>query len=124
MGGSTEGGATAPTTEQASAPSPGGSDTAAQLENGKKLYATATCVVCHGANGASDSPTGQAMKATNLAAGVFKDNKENLPAVEYIAKVIKDGVPGTAMASFAAQVPNEKDRKDLAEYVHSLSSKK
>ena len=126
---SSSGGESSSTTEQASAPtaSAGASVSTAtpeQLANGKKLYETATCVLCHGATGTADSPTGQAMKATNLASGQFKDNKGNLPPVEYIEKVIKEGVPGTAMVSFQGQVPNEKDRKDLAEYVHSLSVKK
>ena len=113
--------------EQASAPPASASNSTAtpeQLANGKKLYESATCILCHGATGASDSPTGQALKATNLAAGQFKDNKGNLPSVEYIEKVIAEGVPGTGMVSFKAQVPNEKDRRDLAEYVHSLSIKK
>lgn len=95
-----------------------------QLENGKKLYESTTCVLCHGANGAADTSTGKMMKATNLAAGKFNNNKENLPAVQYISKVIAEGVPGTNMVSFKVQLPNEKDRHDLAEYVHSLSIKK
>lgn len=98
--------------------------TAEQLANGKKLYETATCALCHGPTGKADTPTAQAMKATNLAAGKFKHNKNNLPAVKYIAEVIEKGVPGTGMASFKAQVPNEKDRIDLAEYVNSLAKKK
>lgn len=111
----------------AAAPSDQASDSKTspdQLVNGKKLYETATCILCHGATGSADSPTGQALKATNLAAGQFRENKGNLPAVEYIEKVIVEGVPDSGMASFKAQVPNEKDRHDLAEYVHSLSVKK
>ncbi len=119
------GGESAPTS--ANAPSDQASDAKVspdQLVNGKKLYETATCILCHGATGAADSPTGQALKATNLAAGKFRENKGNLPAVKYIEKVIVEGIPGSGMASFKAQVPNEKDRRDLAEYVHSLSVKK
>lgn len=120
-------------TEQAStsssAPEPasgtsGSVATSEQLANGKKLYETMTCILCHGATGTADSPTGQAMKATNLTTGQFKDNKTNLSAVQYIVKVIEEGIPGTGMASFKAQISNEKDRNDLAEYVHSLSEKK
>ncbi len=105
------------------APAKGGA-TAEQLANGKKLYESATCALCHGATGKADTPTAQAMKATNLTEGKFKYNKSNLAPVKYIIEVIEKGVPGTAMASFKAQVPNEKDRKDLAEYVHSLVTKK
>ncbi len=101
-----------------------GLPSAAQLENGKKLYETATCILCHGATGKADTPTAQALKATNLVEGKFKNNKDNLQSVEYILKVITEGVPGTGMASFKAQVPNESDRRDIAEYVHSLAEKK
>lgn len=92
----------------------------ASLENGKKLYAEKTCALCHGVSGKADSPTGQAMKATDLTSGKFHNNKTNMEAVSYILNVIDNGVPGTSMASFKAQIPNEQDRKDLANYVHSL----
>jgi mono/diheme cytochrome c family protein len=116
--------ASAPSEEASSPTASSSTATSDQLANGKKLYESATCILCHGATGTSDSPTGQALKATNLAVGQFKDNKENLSSVEYIKKVIVEGVPGTGMASFKSQVPNEKDQRDLAEYVHSLSIKK
>lgn len=92
------------------------------LANGKKLFEEKTCVLCHGPTGKADTPTGQAMKATDLT-GSFHNNKENLEATAYILKVIENGVPGTAMTSFKSQIPSEQDRKDLANYVHSLSSK-
>ncbi len=95
----------------------------ASIENGKKLYEEKTCALCHGASGKADTPTGQAMKATNLTLGKFQHNTENLEATAYIVKVIENGVPGTAMASFKSQIPIEQDRKDLAEYVRSLGKK-
>jgi mono/diheme cytochrome c family protein len=95
----------------------------ASIANGKKLFEEKTCVLCHGATGKADTPTGQAMKATNLTSGKFQHNDKNLEATAYIVKVIEEGVPGTAMASFKTQSPSEKDRKDLANYVHSLSGK-
>ncbi len=104
-------------------PAVGKAPTAKQLENGKKLYAQTTCGVCHGADGKADTPTAKAMKATDLTSGKFKHNKTNLDPVAYIAKVIAEGVPGTGMASFKAQLPEPSARMDLAEYVHSLSGK-
>ncbi|KAB8031878.1 c-type cytochrome [Fluviispira multicolorata] len=101
----------------------GKAPTAKQLANGKDLYTTKTCGVCHGADGKADSPTAKAMKATNLVSGVFHNNKSKMEPVAYIAKVIAEGVPGTGMASFKAQIPKESDRMDLAEYVHSLAKK-
>ena len=92
----------------------------ADLENGKKLYLSKTCTLCHGDSGKADTVTGQSMGATNLVAGKFKKNTANLEPSAYILKVLEEGVPGTAMMSFKAQIPDEKDRKDLAAYVHSL----
>jgi mono/diheme cytochrome c family protein len=97
---------------------------AASLENGKKLYEAKTCALCHGANGKADTPTGMAMKATNLTSGVFDKNTQNMAPTDYILHVIENGVPGTAMVSFKAQIPDEKDRKDLSNYVVSLAGKK
>ena len=94
------------------------------LANGKKLFEEKTCVLCHGANGKADTPTGQVMKATDLTSGKFHNNTGNLEASAYILKVIDDGVPGTAMVSFKTQIPVEQDRKDLASYVHSFANGK
>lgn len=94
------------------------------LALGKKLYEEKTCVLCHGADGKAQTPTGVAMKATDLSSGQFHSNKTNMEAVAYIKQVIASGVPGTAMVGFQAQIPDEKDRSALAQYVHSLSKKK
>lgn len=91
------------------------------LSRGKQLYEEKTCVLCHGATGKADTATGQAMKATNLTTGQFQNNSGNMERTAYILQVIENGVPGTAMASFKTQIPNEQDRKDLANYVNSLS---
>jgi mono/diheme cytochrome c family protein len=96
----------------------------ASLHHGKELYEAKTCALCHGADGKAETPTGKAMNATNLASGIFHNNKSNKASMEYILDVIENGVPGTAMVSFKAQIPDEKDRKDLAKYVDSLASKK
>lgn len=92
-----------------------------ELAHGKQLYAEKTCALCHGATGKADTATGQALHSTDLTSGKFHNNKNNLPATAYILQVIENGVPGTGMASFKNQIPNEKDRKDLAQYVNSLS---
>lgn len=96
----------------------------ASLQHGKELYEAKTCALCHGSDGKAETPTGKAMNATNLAAGKFHNNKSNKGSLEYILDVIENGVPGTAMVSFKAQIPDEKDRQDLAKYVDSLTSKK
>ncbi len=98
-----------------------GTASGADLINGGKLYADKTCALCHGSTGAADTPTGIAMKATNLIEGKYKHNSKNMEASAYVLDVIENGVAGTAMVSFKAQIPNEKDRKDLAAYVVSLT---
>ncbi len=92
------------------------------LENGKKLYDSKTCVLCHGADGKSSTPMGKAVNAADITAKKFKANKDNLPRFEYLLHVIENGVPGTAMVSFKSQIPQEQDRVDLAGYVNSLST--
>lgn len=96
----------------------------ASLNHGKELYEAKTCALCHGADGKAETPTGKAMNATNLASGKFHNNKANKGSMEYILDVIENGVAGTAMVSFKAQIPDVKDRQDLAKYVDSLASKK
>jgi len=90
------------------------------LENGKKLYSVKTCELCHGANGKGNTSMGKAVGATDLTLDTFKKNTKNLPRMEYILQVIEEGVPGTGMVSFKAQIPSEQDRRDLAGYVNSL----
>jgi mono/diheme cytochrome c family protein len=97
---------------------------AASLANGKMLYETKTCVLCHGADGKADTPTGKALNSTNLTSAQFHNNKNKLESTAYIINVLENGVPGTGMVSFKSQIPLEQDRKDLANYVTSLASKK
>ena len=96
----------------------------ASLANGKMLFETKTCVLCHGADGKADTPTGKALNSTNLTSGQFHNNKNKLESTAYILNVLENGVPGTGMVSFKSQIPLEQDRKDLANYVTSLASKK
>ena len=111
----TEGVATSTKTESVSV---------ASLANGKMLFETKTCVLCHGADGKADTPPGKALNSTNLTSGQFHNNKDKLESTAYILNVLENGVPGTGMVSFKSQIPAEQDRKDLANYVNSLASKK
>jgi mono/diheme cytochrome c family protein len=68
-----------------------------------------TCQVCHAANGASP------LEAMNIADGKWKHGT----SVEDIAKVIRNGVPGTAMMPFKARF-SEKEVLALARYVRAF----
>lgn len=90
------------------------------LANGKNLFEVKTCVLCHGVDGKASTPMGKAVGATDLTAENLSKNTKNLPRMDYIFQVIEQGIPGTGMVSFKAQIPSETDKLDLAAYVASL----
>lgn len=71
-----------------------------------------TCQVCHGANGAAP------LEMMNLADGKWKHGT----SVADMAKVIANGVPGTAMMPFKARF-SEKEILALARYVRAFDKK-
>ncbi len=84
--------------------------------SGKDLYnGKGGCAACHGETGKGDGPTGVAVKAANFTAG-FKKGGD----LAGVSASIKNGVPGTAMAGYAAQL-NDGEVKAVAEYVIELS---
>lgn len=90
------------------------------LVNGKKLYEVKTCILCHGVDGKANTPMGKAVGATDLTQENLSKNTKNLPRMDYVYQVIEQGISGTAMVSFKAQIPSETDKLDLAAYVVSL----
>lgn len=94
----------------------------ANAKTGEQIY-NETCVSCHGAKGDGDSPTGKALKATNFTKG-FNKNTNKLPAEDYIVKVIQNGVPGTAMTSYAGVMKDVKEQEDVAKYIATKFMKK
>ncbi|MPY88468.1 MAG: c-type cytochrome [Luteitalea sp.] len=73
---------------------------------------TMRCVACHGADGNSQLPD---MSFTD---GVWKHGSSE----EDIAKIITEGVPGTAMMPFEAQLSPE-EIQALAKYVRQFDPK-
>jgi mono/diheme cytochrome c family protein len=67
------------------------------------------CQPCHMADGNA------ALKSMNFADGEWK----HTPTTKELARVIAEGVPGTAMMSFKARF-NEKEILELAKYVRSF----
>ena len=79
-------------------------NSAPQVQDGKKLFAK-KCANCHGANGTGSF-------APSLRGDLKHGNKK-----QQIAKVIRSGVPGTAMPSF--KLPQE-NVTALSDYVASI----
>ena len=72
----------------------------------------AKCQACHMADG--NSP----LEPLNFADGTWKHGS----TVKEIARIIADGVPGTAMLPFKGQVPDD-EIEPLARYVRSFDKK-
>jgi mono/diheme cytochrome c family protein len=88
-----------------------GAQTAGSGKTAEENY-KATCQPCHMADGNA------ALKPMNFADGEWKNGTN--PQV--LAKVIADGVPGTAMMPFKARF-SEKEILELAKYVRRFDPK-
>jgi len=84
------------------------------LEHGRALFQT-NCVACHGVEGRGDGPAGAGL---DPAPADFWDPKLDGVSPFQAFNVIRVGVPGTAMAPFAAL--SDDDLWDLAFYVISF----
>lgn len=78
--------------------------TEAQRETGRRAY-DEWCAQCHGEEGAGDGPAGPYLKPaprdfTSAKYQVRSTPTGYLPTDEDIARVIRDGIPGTAMPAF------------------------
>ncbi len=82
------------------------------LQRGNQVFQL-NCAPCHGAAG---DGKGSAATALIPEPANFKLKKPNF---EYILQVLGDGIPGTGMPAWKAQI-SEADRKALADYVQSL----
>jgi len=93
------------------------------LEHRRGLYRQ-HCAICHGIGGQGDGPAASVLSTEprNFALGAFKYRSiegEGLPTRADLRKVVEQGVPGTAMPSFAL-VPAA-EREALVEYVRYLA---
>lgn len=88
------------------APPPG------DLADAKALYVK-NCVSCHGANGEGNGPVAAALARTPANFHLRQ------PSSTQAARVIADGVPGTAMAAWKSKL-TEPQRQQLAEYVRTF----
>ena len=82
------------------------------LEGGKALYEK-SCLPCHGATGDGKGPAGATL------APPPSNFKGIQPDLDYIERVLRDGIPGTSMPVWKDQL-SEPDRAAVARYVRSL----
>ena len=82
---------------------------------GKALYEK-NCVVCHGAQGKGDGPSGKVLKppAADLTSVSSKEKSE-----AELRQVIENGKPGTGMGPWKTQL-KQAELNDLMEYVMTL----
>jgi len=91
--------------------------TAAQQSPGKAVY-DRYCTFCHGADGLADTPVGRILKPRPRR---FADPVEMARLTDdQIYHAIKDGKPGTAMASWD-KVLSESQIGDVMDYIHHLT---
>jgi mono/diheme cytochrome c family protein len=102
--------------------------TAADIENGKKIYAIAQCSKCHGEQGYGDGPSSLTLEDT-FGKPIPPRNFHKLPhykrgtTLRDIALTVHTGNNGTPMPSFdEAFKPDE--IWDLAAYIQSLGEKR
>ncbi|MBI4269805.1 MAG: c-type cytochrome [Candidatus Rokubacteria bacterium] len=84
---------------------------------GKAIYA-ARCAACHGVDGRADTPIGRLLRPRPRN---FADPVEMARVtVDRIYRAIKDGRPGTAMASWG-EILSETEIGDVIDHIHSLA---
>lgn len=91
------------------------------LAEGKQLYQS-KCSVCHGVTGKGDGPAAYVVypKPRDFTLGIFKIKSTlTLPTDDDLFRTITQGMPGTAMPSWA--LLSEVQRRSLVAYVKSLS---
>ncbi len=94
---------------------------AQQLAQGKLLYLS-KCAVCHGSTGKGDGPAAYLVypKPRDFTLGIFKIRSTmTLPTDDDLLRTITQGMPGTAMPSWA--VLSEAERRSLVLYVKTLA---
>lgn len=90
----------------------------AQSASGRDLY-NQHCAFCHGVNGLAETPVGRILKPRPRR---FADPVEMARLTDdQVYRAIKEGKPGTAMASWA-QVLSEPQIGDVMDYIRHLAS--
>ena len=94
------------------------------IKAGKSIYER-HCWPCHGVEGAGDGPAAEILepRPRNFVSALFKlrtTSTGNLPLDEDIFKVLENGMPGSAMPSFA-KLLTETERWQVIYYIKTFS---
>lgn len=95
------------------------------LERGRQIYADMKCGTCHGDTGRADGPAsaqytqkaGSDTKVFDFTYGVYKGGS----TAPDLYRTFVTGLDGTPMPSYAASLPEERDRWALAAFTLSLT---
>ena len=92
---------------------------------GKALY-EAKCALCHGVSGKGDGPSADRLLPAprDFTAGKFKIRSTasgQLPTDEDLARVIRDGMPGSSMPAWGKVITDAKDLQALVAYVKGFA---
>jgi len=106
------------------APREAGAQADGDAARGKPLY-QAKCALCHGASGKGDGPAAERLlpRPRDFTAGKFKIRTTasgQLPTDDDLARVIRDGMPGTSMPAWGQVLKDAKDMQALVAYVKSF----
>ncbi len=106
-------------------PRDAGAQPAGDGGRGKQLY-DAKCALCHGASGKGDGPAAERLlpRPRDFSAGKYKirtTNSGQLPTDEDLAKVIRDGMPGTSMPAWGKVITDTRDMQALVAYVKGFA---
>lgn len=82
------------------------------VEKGKEVFESLTCIDCHKGGGNQVKPT-KPLKGESFAKK-YKDDKK-------IEQVIRKGVPQASMPGFGTDVISDVQMKDLIAYIRSLT---
>jgi DMSO reductase family type II enzyme heme b subunit len=92
---------------------------------GKPLYEQ-KCALCHGTAGKGDGPGAERMlpRPRDFTAGKYKIRTTpsgQLPTDEDLARVIREGMPGTTMPAWGEAIKDARDVQGLVAYVKSFA---
>ena len=105
----------------AQAPQPASPAPVAPQSEGKKLFAKAKCIKCHGEDGKGDTEKGRQLKAPDFTRQDFQKDTSDQEMTDGITKGVKDKKKKVLMPPYKNKLRKE-DIQVLVRYVRSLGA--